>query len=69
MYDNDQGALQSYKEASWWYWYRRAADQGHADAQCDLGAMYDNDQSVVLSDRGVWTWHRKAADQGHANVQ
>ena len=39
-----------------------AAGLGDADAQFDLGTMYEDDQQAVL-------WYRKAAEQGHAVAQ
>jgi TPR repeat protein len=37
MYQQGQGVAQDYMQAA--AWYRRAADQGYADAQCNLGAL------------------------------
>jgi TPR repeat protein len=28
-------------------WFRKAADQGNADAQCRLGVMYSNGEGVA----------------------
>ena len=40
-------------------WYRKAADQGYANAQNSLGNMFvDQDPAEALK------WYRKAADQG-----
>jgi TPR repeat protein len=38
MYEKGQGLAQDYAEAL--KWYRKAADQGNADAQYGLGGMY-----------------------------
>jgi len=46
-------------------WYRVAAAQGHAKAQCALGRMY---QASEEDDEAVW-WYRLAADQGDAKAQ
>ena len=35
---NGQGVAQDYAQAL--DWFRKAADQGNADAQCNLGSMY-----------------------------
>src|SRR5262249_7128630 len=43
-YYNGQGVTQDYAKA--FEWYRKAADQGNADAQDMLGVMYDNGQGV-----------------------
>ncbi len=44
MYNNGEGVPQDYAQAV--YWYRKAADQGNADAQLNLGRMYDNGRGV-----------------------
>jgi hypothetical protein len=44
MYYNGKGVPQDYAEAA--RWYRKAADQGNADAQNNLGVMYGNGQGV-----------------------
>ena len=62
-----QGVVQSYKAAL--EWYQMAADQGHADAQFNLGVMYDQGQGVVRSYKAALVWYRKAADQGEAEAQ
>ena len=38
MYDNGQGVPQDYDEAA--KWYRKAAEQGYATAQFNLGSAY-----------------------------
>lgn len=45
-------------------WYRKAAEQGHADAQNSLGVRYDNGQGVTQSHTEAVKWFRKAAEQG-----
>jgi len=50
-------------------WYRKAADQGNATAQLNLGVMYDNGQGVAKDERQAAEWYRKAADQGNATAQ
>ena len=44
MYFNGQGVPQDYAQAVGWY--RKAADQGNALAQLNLGAMHLNGQGV-----------------------
>ena len=46
-------------------WWRKAADQGYADAQFNLGAMYANGQGVPQSFPEALRWFRKAHAQGH----
>ena len=50
-------------------WYRMAADQGVADAQFLLGALYMGGQGVAEDPVESAKWWREAADQGHANAQ
>ncbi|HDR2334007.1 TPA: SAM-dependent methyltransferase, partial [Enterobacter kobei] len=49
--------------------YRKAAEQGDAGAQCNLGLMYANGQGVVQDDQQAAAWFRKAAEQGYADAQ
>jgi TPR repeat protein len=49
--------------------FRRLADQGNADAQANLGFMYQNGQGVQQDDKQAVVWYRKAADQGNARAQ
>ena len=39
MYSNGEGVSQDYKEVL--KWFKKSAEQGNADAQYSLGAMYD----------------------------
>lgn len=49
--------------------FKKAADQGHMNAQFILGTLYDKGEDV-LQDRAVAAkWYRKAAEQGHAQAQ
>ena len=50
-------------------WYRKAADQGDANAQTNLGYLYANGQGVAQDFAQAMTWYRKAADQGNAIAQ
>ena len=58
---------QDYAEAV--KWYRLAADQGYADAQNNLGVMYDQGQGVPQNYAEAVKWYRLAADQGDAAAQ
>ncbi len=49
--------------------YRKAAEQGHAEAQFKLGAMYFSGDGVLQDDAGAVKWYRMAAEQGHAAAQ
>ncbi len=50
-------------------WYRKAAEQGHADAQHDLGYAYDRGKGVPENKKEAVKWYKKAADQGHVYAQ
>jgi TPR repeat protein len=50
-------------------WYRKAAEQGHAEAQYRLGWGYANGRGVAKDDVQAATWYRKAAEQGHSGAQ
>ena len=56
------GVSQDYSEAV--KWYRKAAEQGDAGAQNDLGVCYDNGQGVNKDYTEAVKWYRKAAEQG-----
>ena len=51
------------------YWYRKAAEQGIAKAQSNLGLMYDNGEGVSEDDAKAVYWYRKSAERGHAKAQ
>ena len=67
MYANRQGVPQDYIEAE--KWYRKAAEQGDASAQNNLGLMYHEGQGVPQDYIEAIKWYRKAAEQGHAHAQ
>ena len=45
------------------------AEQGDADAQFNLGNMYDNGQGIKQDYFEAVKWYRQAAEQGHAKAQ
>jgi len=59
--------VKDYAEAL--YWYRKAAEQGYAIAQRDLGWMYQNGYGVTKDYAEAVKWYRKSADQGNASGQ
>ena len=67
MYRTGRGVSQNYKEAV--RWYRKAAEQGVAEAQTSLGSMYITGQGTTKNDRKAVKWYRKAAEQGYAEAQ
>ena len=50
-------------------WYRKAAEQGYASAQSNLGICYSNGEGVTQDYGKAVEWYRKAAEQGHASAQ
>jgi hypothetical protein len=50
-------------------WWRKAADQGDAAAQSDLGWLYSSGQGVETNYAEAAAWYRKSAEQGNPNGQ
>ena len=50
-------------------WYRKAAEQGDAMAQCNLGISYDIGEGVEQDYAMAVEWYRKAAEQGNTQAQ
>ncbi len=50
-------------------WYTKAAEQGYAAAQHNLGVMYAHGKGVPENDKIAVKWYTKAAEQGHGNAQ
>jgi hypothetical protein len=50
-------------------WYRKAADQGNANAFQNLGFMYEKGLGVPQDNTEALKWYRKAADQGQPDAQ
>jgi TPR repeat protein len=67
MYEHGWGVSQNYAEAM--KWYRKAAEQGEATAQANLGFMYDRGQGVTEDVTQAAMWFSKAAEQGKAAAQ
>ncbi len=61
-YDN-----QEYEQAV--EYFRKAAEQGHTDAQFYLGYCYENGQGVAQDYMEAVKWYKKAAEQGDADAQ
>ena len=49
--------------------WRKKAEAGDANAQFNLGLMYENGRGVPKDDAEALKWWRKAADQGFAEAQ
>jgi hypothetical protein len=50
-------------------WYRKAADQGNALAQSNLGLLYASGHGAPQDYTQAAMWYRKAADQGLVEAQ
>ncbi|MEZ7694682.1 tetratricopeptide repeat protein [Neisseria sp. 27098_8_139] len=50
-------------------WFGKAAEQGLANAQYNLGVAYANGQGVHQDLVQAEQWYRKAAEQGFAEAQ
>ena len=61
MYYNGQGVQRDYAEAT--KWVRKAAEQGYAPAQADLGVLYWNGQGVPQDVVLAYMWLSLAATQ------
>jgi TPR repeat protein len=59
MYDEGLGVARNDNEAV--KWYRRAADQGFADAQYNLALMYETGEGVAVNQVYAYMWFDIAA--------
>lgn len=66
MYRNGDGIQQSDEKAV--EWYSKAAEQGNASAQCNLGYMYEEGRGVLQSNEKAKYWYTKAANQGERDA-
>ena len=66
MYEKGHGVEQSYEKAV--EWYLKAAEQGFACAQCNLGCMYENGRGVEQSFEKAREWYEKAAEQEYEDA-
>lgn len=61
------GMPQDFVQAA--YWYRQAADRGHAEAQFNLAHLYARGQGVPKDEQEAARWCRAAATHGFAPAQ
>lgn len=59
---SNKGLDRSYKTA--FIWFKKAADQGYAHAQNDIGMMYYYGSGVAQDFNEAFIWFRKAAELG-----
>jgi TPR repeat protein len=67
MYDGGFGVVEDEVEAV--SWYRKAAEQGHVQAQYELAVKYHSGNGVTEDSVEAASWYRKAAEQGYAQAQ
>ena len=67
IYYNGEGVKVDQVEGT--AWFRKSADQGHAQAQYVLGNIYFEGKGVALDRTEAAKWYRKAAEQGHLQAQ
>lgn len=66
-YTGDAGFPLDYSKAE--AWWRKAAQQGAAEAQCGLGLLYHQGQSVPQDYSEAAKWYGKAAEKGYPPAQ
>ena len=62
MYESGWGVTKDYAQA--FSWYERAARQGHAKSQFNLGLLFRNGLGVAPSEAKAFFWIQNAADLG-----
>jgi TPR repeat protein len=67
LYEIGDGVPEDFTEAA--KWYRKAAEQGNAEAQLYLGCSYLIGRGVPKDSAEHLNWTRKAAQQGFADAQ
>ena len=61
MFDKGHGVEQDYAQA--FKWFSKAAEQGDADVQNNLGIIFDQGRGVKRDPTQALQWYRKAAEQ------
>jgi len=62
MYYTGTGVPQDFSAAA--KWVRRAAEQGYARAQLDLGYLYEQGKGVPVDYISAYAWYDAALDRG-----
>jgi TPR repeat protein len=68
MYENGLGGLTK-DDTQAVSWFRKAAEQGDARAQTNLGIMYQYGRGLTKDDTQAVSWYLKAAEQGNPTAQ
>ncbi|KAI9004951.1 kinase-like domain-containing protein [Hyaloraphidium curvatum] len=66
-YENGDGVAKDLVEAA--KWYRKSAEQGDANGQCNLGRCIENGWGFVKDVDVAMGWYRLSANQGNASGQ
>jgi TPR repeat protein len=67
LYAGKRGVVKNPVEAV--KWYRRAAEQNHAKAQCNLGVCYERGDGVAKYELEAYKWDQLAAAQGDTKAK
>jgi TPR repeat protein len=67
MYYFGEGTEKNMKKA--FEYYEKAANQGHAIAEFNLGVMYEHGEGTAKDMKKAFKYYEKAANQGHADAQ
>ena len=68
IYYNGKNVPINYTEAL--QWYKKAALQGHADAQFNLGLMYDKGHiGIPKNNENAYIWYKFASEQGNGDAK
>jgi TPR repeat protein len=62
MYLRGEGTLTDLKQA--FFWFKKSAEQGHADAQYNLGLMYFLGDGTSINKSQSAFWIRKSYENG-----
>ena len=68
LYDNGSNEITCNYKKSFKY-YHKAAANGHSDAQCFVGIMYDFGDGVNIDKKKAFKWYRKSAFQNNPIAQ
>ncbi|KAG0202732.1 hypothetical protein BGX33_009491 [Mortierella sp. NVP41] len=49
-------------------WFRKAADQEHGRAQCNIGVLHEHGQGVPRDWSKAMEWYKMAAEQGYPDA-
>jgi hypothetical protein len=67
IYQNGKGVTGNSSQAV--HWFVKAAEQGEANAQYELGVMFHNGERVTQDETKAFTWYGRAAELGHIAAQ